>query len=148
MPSLTREEVLLAIPHRPPFLYIDSVVEVTSDRIHARVKLEPEMDVFRGHYPHFPVFPGVLQCEACFQAGAILISRFHPTEADRVPVVVRLNNVKFRQLLRPGDELDIHVQITDTLKNTYYLSGTVNLGEKLVTQLDFAVTSAPMSAIA
>jgi 3-hydroxyacyl-[acyl-carrier-protein] dehydratase len=71
MTALTAEEIRSAIPHRDPFLWIDEVLDVTETRIVARKFLSPELDVFRGHYPDFPVLPGVLQCEACFQAGAI-----------------------------------------------------------------------------
>ena len=72
---MNRPEIESLIPHRDPFLWIDEVVEIADQRILAKKKIGEELDVFRGHYPHFPIFPGVLQLEAAFQAGAILIAK-------------------------------------------------------------------------
>ena len=63
-------EIEKLIPHRDPFLWIDHVTEITETGIRATKVIDPALDVFRGHYPHFPVLPGVLILEACFQAGA------------------------------------------------------------------------------
>src|ERR1700691_637562 len=100
---LNREEIERLIPHRAPFLWVDEVVERTDRTIHARKFLDPNLDVFAGHYPHFPVFPGVLQCEAAFQAGALLVAQLVPSGGAELPVVTRLNNVKFRRMVRPGE---------------------------------------------
>src|SRR5688572_2078298 len=87
--AMDREQIQQCIPHRPPFLWLDEVVSMDGQRIHARKRLDPQLDVFRGHYPHFPVLPGVLQLEAAFQAGAVLISRLLSTGGDQVPVITR-----------------------------------------------------------
>src|SRR5215472_2884938 len=107
---LTREEICRLIPHRDPFLWIDEIVSESENRIVARKQVAADLDVFRGHYPGLPVLPGVLVCEAAMQAGAVLIARQHSKAADetgagaaRVPVVTRMNNVKFKQMIRPGD---------------------------------------------
>ncbi len=138
---MNRDEIQQCIPHRPPFLWLDEVVELTDTSIHARKFLDPSLDVFSGHYPHFPVLPGVLQCEAAFQAGALLISRRITTPDGQVPVVTRLNNTQFRRLVRPGETLDIEVQLTETLSNAYFLSGKVSVGGKVATRLEFACTA-------
>ncbi len=65
---------LTAIPHRPPFLFVDEIVEVDDRRILTRKFADPDSDFFRGHYPDYPVMPGVLVCESCFQSGALLIA--------------------------------------------------------------------------
>jgi len=91
---VNREQIQQLIPHRDPFLWLDEVTERTDSRIVARKLLSPDLPVFQGHYPKFPVFPGVLQCEACFQAGAVLIAGIVPTGTNEVPVVTRLNNVQ------------------------------------------------------
>jgi 3-hydroxyacyl-[acyl-carrier-protein] dehydratase len=142
MTSLTAEEIRSAIPHRDPFLWIDEVLDVTETRIVARKFLAPELDVFRGHYPDFPVLPGVLQCEACFQAGAILISRLHAVGEGQVPVVTRINNVKFRHMLRPGDTMELEVELTERLQNTYFLTGKVSSNGTVAARLEFACTAA------
>ena len=144
MTALTIDQIREAIPHREPFLWIDEVTEVTEKRIVAKKELTPDLDVFRGHYPHFPVFPGVLQCEACFQAGAILVSRLQSVGEGKVPVVTRVNNVKFRHLLRPGDILMIEVELTEVLQNTYFMTGKVSANGQVASRLEFACTAATM----
>lgn len=141
MTTLQRAEIEAAIPHREPFLWIDEVVDVTESRIHCRKRLPADLDVFRGHYPHFPVLPGVLQCEACFQAGAVLISRLNAVSAGQVPVVTRINNVRFKHLIRPNDVLEIEVELTERLQNAFFLTGKVSVGNQVSTRLEFACTA-------
>ena len=144
MTALSLDQIRDAIPHRDPFLWIDEVVEITEKHIVARKVLSPDLDVFRGHYPHYPVLPGVLQCEACFQAGAILVSRLQSVGAGQVPVVTRVNNVKFRHMLRPGDVMELEVQLTERLQNTYFMTGKVSAGGRVAARLEFACTAATM----
>lgn len=140
------DEIQQLIPHRPPFLWLDEVVEITADSIHARKYLDPLLPVFEGHYPNFPVLPGVLQCEACFQAGAVLIAKSHPVAPGQVPVVTRQNNTRFRRLVRPGETLDIEVTLTEKLANAFFLSGKVSVGGQTSVRLDFAcATTLPSS---
>jgi 3-hydroxyacyl-[acyl-carrier-protein] dehydratase len=141
MPSLNKAEIEAAIPHRDPFLWLDEVAEVTDTRIIAHKYLDPQLDLFRGHYPNFPVLPGVLQCEMCFQAGAILISRLQAVEKGQVPVVTRINNVKFRQLIRPGETVEIEVELTEHVANAYFLTGKVSSTGKVAARLEFACTA-------
>jgi 3-hydroxyacyl-[acyl-carrier-protein] dehydratase len=129
------------IPHRPPFLWLDEIVEVGENRIHARKHLDPSLPVFQGHYPDFPVLPGVLQCEACFQAAAVLIAKSHPVQPGEVPVVTRQNNTRFRRLVRPGETLDIEVSITEKLANAFFLTGKVSVDGQTSVRLDFACTT-------
>ncbi|MEX2286649.1 MAG: beta-hydroxyacyl-ACP dehydratase, partial [Planctomycetaceae bacterium] len=108
---MKRDEIERLIPHRAPFLWLDEVIELTDTRIHARKFLDPRLDVFVGHYPHFPVLPGVLQCEMALQAAAVLIARLGAVAEGKVPVATRMNNVKFRRLVRPGETVDIEVEL-------------------------------------
>jgi len=142
---MLRSEIERPIPHRAPFLWLDEIVELTDRTIHARKFLDPKLDVFLGHYPNFPVLPGVLQCEAAFQAGAVLIAIQGTLEEDQIPVVSRLNNVKFRRMVRPGDMLDIHAELTDKLANAYFLKARTTVEGQTTCSLDFscALTSAP-----
>ena len=139
--ALTRAEIEQLIPHRPPFLWIDEVVEYSDARLVARKHLSPDLDVFQGHYPHFPVFPGVLQCEATFQAAAILIAKSVPPEPGQVPVVTRIQNTQFRRLVRPGETLTLEVAITERLANAYFLKGKVTVDGKTTARLEFACTA-------
>jgi 3-hydroxyacyl-[acyl-carrier-protein] dehydratase len=138
---MNRDEIQQQIPHRDPFLWLDEIVSLGETSIHARKHLPADLDVFRGHYPHFPVLPGVLQCEAALQAGAVLIAQLIDTDADKVPVATRMNNVKFRQLVRPGDTLDIEVTLTERLQETFFLTGKCSVDGKVTTRLEFACTA-------
>ena len=143
---MTRTEIEACIPHRAPFLWLDEVVSMDEQRIHARKVLDPESDVFSGHFPAFPVLPGVLQCEAAFQAAAVLISKIEPVGNEQVPVVTRLNNVQFRRLVRPGETLDIEVELTERLSNAFYLKGKTSVDGKTSTRLEFACATASTGA--
>ncbi len=129
------------IPHRPPFLWLDEVVSIGDTAIHARKHVDPALDVFGGHYPHFPVLPGVLQCEAALQAGAVLISKLIESTTDKVPVVTRMNDVKFRQIVRPGDTLDIEVELIERLQDTFFLKGKLSVAGRVTARLEFACTT-------
>ena len=136
---LTKDEVCRLIPHRDPFLWIDEVVDESENRLVARKFVPPELDVFRGHYPGQPVLPGVLLCEAAMQAGAVLIARLgQSAPAGRVPVATRINNVKFRQMVRPGDTLEIEVTLKERLADAFFLSSRIEVAGKTAAQLEFA----------
>jgi 3-hydroxyacyl-[acyl-carrier-protein] dehydratase len=139
-------DIASLIPHREPFLWIDEVVESTPTSLHARKHLSADLDVFRGHYPHFPVLPGVLQCEAIFQAGAVLIALHHPMSGNAVPVVTRVNNVQFRRMVRPGETLDLYVELTETLANAFFLKGTATVAGTTTCRLEFACAAAELDA--
>lgn len=144
MTALNIDQIRDAIPHREPFLWVDEVIDVDEKQIVARKFLSPELDIFRGHYPAFAVLPGVIQCEACFQAGAILISRLHAIHEGQVPVVTRVNNVKFRHMLRPGDTMELEVELTERLQNTYFMTGKVTSNGTVAARLEFACTAATL----
>lgn len=139
--SMDRAAIEQLIPHRDPFLWLDEVVSVDATHIHAKKHLPASLDVFQGHYPHFPVMPGVLQCEAALQAGAVLIARSLPNDAGKVPVATRINNVQFRRLVRPGETLDIEVEMTERLADAFFLKGKVSVDGKVSTRLEFACTA-------
>lgn len=134
-------EIEKIIPHRPPFLWLDEVVSINEREILARKFLNREIELFRGHYPHFPVLPGVILCEAAFQAAAVLIGRQIPAGANEIPVVTRLNNTQFRRMVRPGETLDISAEVTERLQNTFFLKGKVSVEGQVAARLEFACTT-------
>ena len=139
---MTRDDIQQLIPHRDPFLWLDEIVELTETRIHARKFLSADLPVFSGHYPSFPVFPGVLQLEAAMQAGAVLIAKTTTMAPGRVPVATRINNVQFRRMVRPGETLDIEVELTERMANAFFLTGKVSVGGQVSVRLEFACAAA------
>ena len=75
------QDFLQYIPHRPPFLFIDRVLEESDDTIKAEKKIDPKEPFFEGHYPGRPIMPGVLIFESIFQAGAIMLGKRMANEA-------------------------------------------------------------------
>lgn len=144
MTALSHDQVLALIPHRDPFLWIDAADAVEESRIVARKWLSPDLPVFQGHYPGQPIFPGVLLCEIALQAGALLIA--HRGEGDvpagKVPVATRLNNVKFRQMVRPGETVVATVEIVERAGPAFFCTGKLTVAGKTAATVEFAVAVA------
>ncbi len=141
------EDIAAAIPHRPPFLLVDEVVELGPDSIRAAYTLRPDDElwsrVYAGHYPGNPITPGVLLCETLFQTAAVLLRDIAKTDAlPGVPMVTRIQNVKFKSVVPPGSRLDIDAALTERLANAFFLKGSIRCGGKTVLQAEFAVAMA------
>ena len=132
------------IPHREPFLFIDEVVEIAERRVVARKRVGGDADFFRGHYPSEPMMPGVLLCEVCFQAGALLIAhRLGPEKASSgIPVLTRISDARFKHIVRPGDTLIAEVILDDELDGAYFLTGRLSSGDRQVLRVSFACMQA------
>lgn len=138
-------DIEAAIPHRPPMLLVDAIVRQDEKSIRCTKSFRAEEFFFQGHYPGQPIVPGVILCEAAMQAGAILLSGFlEGTEG--VPVATRLDAVKFKQIVRPGDTVELDVTLNERLQDAFFLSAKVLLGGKLAARLDFACTLAKVTA--
>ncbi|MCC8189253.1 MAG: beta-hydroxyacyl-ACP dehydratase, partial [Planctomycetes bacterium] len=109
------DDILAALPHRPPFLFADEIVSRSPEAVVTRYTLRADDDlwsrVYAGHYPGNPLTPGVLLCEMMLQAAAILVHDHCRDGSAGVPVVTRLQEVKFRRIVRPGDQVEIRVQL-------------------------------------
>src|SRR5262245_51629960 len=104
-------ELVALLPHRPPFRFVDTVVEIEPGaRIVANYQVTGEEPFLAGHFPGNPIFPGVLQLEALAQAGAIALLA-DPRYAGKLPLFGGVEDVRFRRLVRPGDRLDLSVEI-------------------------------------
>ena len=138
---LDRSAIEALIPHREPFLWLDEVVELSDTLVRARKRVAEDLEIFRGHYPDFPVLPGVLLCEAVFQAGAVLIASGGDIPEGHVPVVTRQHETRFRRMVRPGEVLDIEARLDETLGGAWFLSGTVRVDGQVAVRLQFACTA-------
>jgi 3-hydroxyacyl-[acyl-carrier-protein] dehydratase len=141
---MSRQQILDAIPHRPPMLLLDDVVEWETEHIVCKKKFTGDEFFFQGHYPDFPLVPGVILCEAAMQAGAVLLSK-HVT-GDGVPVAGRLNDVKFKRMVRPGDTILLDVTLDERMGDAFFLSAKVTCDHKPAVTLNFAVTVAKREA--
>lgn len=107
------DQILARLPHRYPFLMVDKIVEVEAgQRVVAVKNVTINEPHFQGHYPRFPVMPGVLIIEAMAQAGGLaVISGQQEGDDDVVPLLVAVDKAKFRKMVRPGDQLMIDVVV-------------------------------------
>lgn len=140
MTQMTRAEIEACIPHRPPMLFIDEVVQRTDRHIVCRHTFQSDDFFFQGHYPEFPLVPGVILCEACMQAGAILLSQF---AGDGVPVATRMNDVRFKKMVRPGDTVQLEAELVERVANAFFMKGKVTVDGKLAMRFEFACAVAP-----
>lgn len=137
---MSLEAIKAAIPHREPFLLIDEVVEQQENRIVCKKTFTGDEFWYAGHYPHFPITPGVLLCEAAMQAGAVLLAQKIDPSGDAVPVATRANNVQFKKMVRPGDTVLIEAELVEKLANAFFLNAKVTVDGKVAVRFDFACT--------
>jgi 3-hydroxyacyl-[acyl-carrier-protein] dehydratase len=139
---MTLAQIHAAIPHRDPFLLLDEIVAQDDKRIVCRKKFRGDEFFYKGHYPQYPLTPGVLLCEAAMQAGAVLLAQHVPSADGRVPVATRMNDVRFKRMVKPGDTIDIEVELGERLADAFFLVGKVTCQGKLAVRFEFACTLA------
>lgn len=100
------------IPHRPPFLFVDEVLEIDPGRYaRARYRLDPDAPFLAGHFPGNPIMPGVVIVEALAQTGA-LAAMADPGSAGKLALFAGIEKVRFRRVVRPGETLDLVTELT------------------------------------
>ena len=132
-----------AIPHRDPFLLIDTVIEQNESRIICQKTLSGNEFWFTGHYPEFPLMPGVLLCEAAMQAGAVLLSTH--ADGEGVPVATRMRDVRFKRMVRPGETMTLEVTLDEIVSQAFFLTARVTVAEELAMRMQFACTLTKVS---
>lgn len=131
-------EIKELIPQRPPFLFVDKITKLEEKKINTTLFLSGEEDFFKGHFPGNPIMPGVLLQEALFQSGAALMAQ---KAGAGLGVVTRVQNAKFKNMVRPGDTLEMEVELTDSISNASYMKGSTRVNGVVVLVLEFAVAS-------
>ena len=132
--SLPRPEEV--IPHRAPFLFVDEVTElVAGERVRGRWHLRGDEPFFEGHFPGRPTVPGVLMCEAIAQLGAVALLS-DERYAGRLPLFGGLDRARFRRQVRPGDTLELEVEMTRLSSRAGQGSGRALLDGKIAAECD------------
>ena len=128
VPLPNSDALIALLPHRPPFRFVDVVDEhEPGARVTARYHVTGDEPFLAGHFPGNPIFPGVLQLEALAQAGAIAVladERF----AHKLPLFGGVEDVRFRRLVTPGDELTLAVEMERLSARGGWGHGTVAVG--------------------
>lgn len=126
------QQILEFLPHRYPFLLIDRIVEFEpKQRIVAIKNVTINEPFFQGHFPGYPIMPGVLVVEAMAQAGGILIMRETPDRDQKLVVFTGIERAKFRRPITPGDQLRIEVDVLSFRPRAGRIEGRAMVDGKL-----------------
>lgn len=140
---MNRDQIAQFISVGLEYLWLDEVSELTDSKIVSCKRIDPDLPVLQQHYRGFPLFPGALQCEACFQAANVLLTKLLPENPSTLPVIARVQQVKFKRLVRPGDVLTIEVTLEDRTAKAIRMKGTCRVADEVSTSLRFTATEAP-----
>jgi 3-hydroxyacyl-[acyl-carrier-protein] dehydratase len=139
-------EIMSILPHRYPFLLIDRVLEIERHtRIVALKNVTMNEPHFTGHFPDYPIMPGVLQIEAMAQAGgALLLTEFSLEEREKkLMVFTGIEAARFRRPVTPGDQLRIEVTVLNWRTTMVKLKGEITVEGKLVSDATFTAALVP-----
>lgn len=138
-------EIKRIIPHRYPFLLIDAVKDIRVKESAVGIKMvtvnEPH---FQGHFPDKPVMPGVLIVEAMAQTSGVLVGKtLDLIDKGMLVYFMSIDKVKFRQVVSPGDVLELHVKVLRGRGKIWKFSGEARVDGKVVTEAEFTAMIAP-----
>jgi 3-hydroxyacyl-[acyl-carrier-protein] dehydratase len=119
------------LPHREPFLFVDAVTRINGSSVEAYRDIRPDEFYFAGHFPGFPVLPGVLMVEAIAQAGILIVLVTQEERRGRKTLFAGIENVRFRRPVRPGERLLLYAEILAGKAGVYKIKGRAMVGEEL-----------------
>jgi 3-hydroxyacyl-[acyl-carrier-protein] dehydratase len=135
--SLSVQQIIQLLPHRYPFLMVDRVLDYQENSLQAIKNVSVNEPMFTGHFPDNPVMPGVLIIEALAQAGAILAyTKTNSSPKDYLFFLATIDNVKYKQIVSPGDTLHLDVEILGNKRSFWKIHGEAKVDGKVVCSLD------------
>jgi 3-hydroxyacyl-[acyl-carrier-protein] dehydratase len=131
-------EIMKILPHRPPFLLVDRIIEMEpGKRIVGLKNVSINEPFFVGHFPGHPVMPGVLIIESMAQVACVLaILSSDESVRSKVTYFGGIDNAKFRKPVFPGDQLRLELETVNCKRGIWYFKGRAFVGDKLVTEAD------------
>lgn len=140
------DAIFNALPHRYPFLLVDRVIScVPGEKIVALKNVTINEPFFSGHFPGFPVMPGVLIIEAMAQTAGLLLAQSSSLQEKEVYYLAGVDRARFRSPVHPGDSLMIHVSLLTLRKTVSKYEGSVFCGDRLVSEAELLCASSSHS---
>ena len=137
-PVMDVNRIRQLLPHRYPFLLVDKIIELGDNHIVGLKNVSGNEPFFQGHFPQEPVMPGVLQVEAMAQVGGLLVLNMVDEPERYSTYFLKIDNVKFRQKVVPGDTLIFHVSLmTEIRRGCATLKGYAFVGDKIASEAEF-----------
>ncbi|GIM52440.1 3-hydroxyacyl-[acyl-carrier-protein] dehydratase FabZ [Capnocytophaga cynodegmi] len=136
-PLLNINDIMKLLPHRPPFLLVDKIFELSDKHVIGLKNITMNEPFFVGHFPEAPVMPGVLQIEAMAQAGGVLILSTVPDPENYLTYFMKIDNVKFKVQVMPGDTLIFKLELlTPIRRGICHMQGYAYVNGKLATEAE------------
>lgn len=136
MAILDVNEIREILPHRYPFLLVDRIVELEEERIVGIKNVTVNEPFFQGHFPNFPVMPGVLIVEAMAQTAGILVLRSIPDRDSKLVFLVSVDYARFRKPVVPGDQLRLEMKMMRRKGTVVKMSGRATVEGVLVAEAE------------
>ena len=134
--SLNIREILEIMPHRYPFLLVDRIVEMDAERIVGIKNVTHNEPFFTGHFPDFPVMPGVLIVEAMAQAAGVLVLNTIPDRHSKLVLLVAIENARFRRPVVPGDTLRMEMKVIKRKASVAKMAGVATVDGQVVAEAE------------
>ena len=136
-PVMDTVQIMDMLPHRPPFLLVDKILELTNSRVVGLKNVSMNEAYFVGHFPGAPVMPGVLQIEAMAQTGGVLVLNTVPDPENYLTFFMKMDNVRFKHQVNPGDTLIFDCElITPIRRGICHMRALAFVGDKLVSEAE------------
>src|SRR5678809_1412084 len=134
MPALDIQAIRDILPHRYPMLLVDRIEELEEDRVVGIKNVTANEPFFMGHFPDFPVMPGVLIVEAMAQVAGVLVLSTIPDRKSKLVLLASVDEAKFRKPVRPGDQLRIEMTLLKRKSSIARMSGTASVNGAVVAE--------------
>lgn len=134
-PLLDVNDIIKILPHRPPFLLVDKIFELSKTHVVGLKNVTMNEPFFAGHFPGAPVMPGVLQIEAMAQAGGVLLLNTVPDPENYLTFFMKMDNVKFKRPVKPGDTLILKLELISPIRRGIcHMRGSIFANGNLMTE--------------